>query len=340
MSLQAEAARVAEDSSLSPAQRQALLASRYQTLMAPAVVLLERQLRATAAAAAETPHERRFAATVLPRLRAAAAALRDPEGAAAAAAVVGGAGTAAPSAPVVRDWARPVAAWAPLRAAAAALSRSQRDPLPPLAELSPALAALNDTEVPMPGLADGDGADGGSGYGVPATWALSAASGDALPHPGAAFSAAAAAAAAGAGGPGAGGVSVAGVSSEVTALATKTRPKRVALLGSDGGSYGFLLKGREDLRMDERLMQVRSRGGVGRCGSRPKDPASALCSHIARCLNAIHDSCLYRPASRLLGLADVLAPPAHRCCAPRGRCCPRTRTAPRAGWRAVCGPTA
>eukprot|EP00198_Chlamydomonas_reinhardtii_P004149 XP_001693485.1 phosphatidylinositol 3-kinase-related protein kinase [Chlamydomonas reinhardtii] len=256
VSLQAEAARVAEDSSLSPAQRQALLASRYQTLMAPAVVLLERQLRATAAAAAETPHERRFAATVLPRLRAAAAALRDPEGAAAAAAVVGGAGTAAPSAPVVRDWARPVAAWAPLRAAAAALSRSQRDPLPPLAELSPALAALNDTEVPMPGLADGDGADGGSGYGVPATWALSAASGDALPHPGAAFSAAAAAAAAGAGGPGAGGVSVAGVSSEVTALATKTRPKRVALLGSDGGSYGFLLKGREDLRMDERLMQV------------------------------------------------------------------------------------
>ncbi|GLC49196.1 hypothetical protein PLESTB_000192700 [Pleodorina starrii] len=218
VSLQAEAARVADDASLTGEQRQSLLSSRYSTLMAPAVMLLERQLRAMAATPPETPHERRFAASMLPRLRAAAVALRDGAG--------------------VRDWARPAAAWAPLRAAAAALVRQQRQPLPPMAELSPQLAALHGSDVPMPGCHGGDG--GGDAGLVP--WG-------ALGQPaGAAFAAATSTSMAT--------VTVAGVSSELVALATKTRPKRVALLGSDGRSYAYLLKGREDLRMDERLMQV------------------------------------------------------------------------------------
>ncbi|KAG2500586.1 hypothetical protein HYH03_001354 [Edaphochlamys debaryana] len=248
VSLQAEAARVADDPSLSGAQRQALLASRYTTLTAPALLLLEKQLRATATTPAQTPHERAFAAAALPRLRAAAAALRDGAG--------------------VTDWAKPAAAWAPLRAAAAAAARQQRAPLPPMAQLSPRLAALAGSEVPMPGCHDGAGS-GAAGS------ALLAAG---LPPPPAAAAAAAAQAtgglpslwptvadAAGSGsgpsgsgsgsGPG-GGVTVAGVGSRVVALPTKTRPKRVELLGSDGRRYGFLLKGREDLRMDERLMQL------------------------------------------------------------------------------------
>ena len=40
------------------------------------------------------------------------------------------------------------------------------------------------------------------------------------------------------------------------ALATKTRPKRIRLLASDGSLHDFLLKGRDDLRMDERIMQI------------------------------------------------------------------------------------
>lgn len=51
-------------------------------------------------------------------------------------------------------------------------------------------------------------------------------------------------------------LTVCGVHPRVYALATKTRPKRVALLGSDGRQHTYLLKGREDLRLDERLMQV------------------------------------------------------------------------------------
>jgi len=52
-------------------------------------------------------------------------------------------------------------------------------------------------------------------------------------------------------------VTIAGVFPTLAALPTKTRPKRLELLGSDGAKYVFLLKGRDDLRMDERLMQVR-----------------------------------------------------------------------------------
>jgi len=44
----------------------------------------------------------------------------------------------------------------------------------------------------------------------------------------------------------------------VDALDTKTKPKRIRLLGSDGMKYSFLLKGSEDLRLDERVMQLLS----------------------------------------------------------------------------------
>mmetsp|Transcript_8023 Transcript_8023/g.14714 ORF Transcript_8023/g.14714 Transcript_8023/m.14714 type:complete len:2180 (+) Transcript_8023:151-6690(+) len=42
----------------------------------------------------------------------------------------------------------------------------------------------------------------------------------------------------------------------VVVLNTKTRPKRLWIKGSDGKEYGFLLKGGEDLRVDQRIMQV------------------------------------------------------------------------------------
>jgi len=39
-------------------------------------------------------------------------------------------------------------------------------------------------------------------------------------------------------------------------IASKQRPRRMSMLGSDGKRYEFLLKGHEDLRQDERVMQL------------------------------------------------------------------------------------
>ncbi|KAI8464726.1 MAG: kinase-like domain-containing protein, partial [Monoraphidium minutum] len=54
---------------------------------------------------------------------------------------------------------------------------------------------------------------------------------------------------------GGGWLTIAAVSSRALALPTKTRPKRLVLLASDGAPHAFLLKGRDDLRVDERVMQ-------------------------------------------------------------------------------------
>lgn len=51
-------------------------------------------------------------------------------------------------------------------------------------------------------------------------------------------------------------VSIRGFSSTIQVISSKQRPRRVALLGSDGKTYPFLLKGHEDLRQDERVMQL------------------------------------------------------------------------------------
>ena len=57
---------------------------------------------------------------------------------------------------------------------------------------------------------------------------------------------------------------IAAVLPQMVPLPTKTRPKRIVLLGSDGVQYTYLLKGRDDLRADERIMQVgERRGGKG-----------------------------------------------------------------------------
>ncbi len=42
----------------------------------------------------------------------------------------------------------------------------------------------------------------------------------------------------------------------VRVLGSKQRPRRITIVGSDGFDYNFLLKGHEDLRQDERVMQL------------------------------------------------------------------------------------
>lgn len=50
-------------------------------------------------------------------------------------------------------------------------------------------------------------------------------------------------------------IRIASICSSMVVFHTKQRPKRIGLMGSDGIEHVYLLKGREDLRLDERAMQ-------------------------------------------------------------------------------------
>jgi len=43
---------------------------------------------------------------------------------------------------------------------------------------------------------------------------------------------------------------------DITVILSKQRPRKMTMKGSDGQDYTFLLKGREDIRQDERVMQL------------------------------------------------------------------------------------
>ena len=52
-------------------------------------------------------------------------------------------------------------------------------------------------------------------------------------------------------------VTIKSICSEISVIiSSKQKPKTLELLGSDGKVYKFLLKGKEDLRLDERVMQL------------------------------------------------------------------------------------
>merc|ERR1712046_180066 len=44
--------------------------------------------------------------------------------------------------------------------------------------------------------------------------------------------------------------------SNLHVISSKQRPRRISIQGNDGVTYTFLLKGHEDLRQDERVMQL------------------------------------------------------------------------------------
>ncbi|KAG9155854.1 hypothetical protein Leryth_004105 [Lithospermum erythrorhizon] len=51
-------------------------------------------------------------------------------------------------------------------------------------------------------------------------------------------------------------VTIASFSPHLLVITSKQRPRKLTILGSDGEEYAFLLKGHEDLRQDERVMQL------------------------------------------------------------------------------------
>lgn len=112
--------------------------------------------------------------------------------------------------------------WRPFSNIATSLASYQRKASISLVEVAPLLAQLSSSDVPMPGLerqimmAESDG-----GF----------TSSDEI-------------------------VTIASFAEQVSILPTKTKPKKLVILGSDGQKYRYLLKGREDLRLDARIMQL------------------------------------------------------------------------------------
>ncbi|KQK13313.1 hypothetical protein BRADI_1g09310v3 [Brachypodium distachyon] len=111
--------------------------------------------------------------------------------------------------------------WRPFDSIAASLATHQRKSCILLSEIAPQLAALSTSDIPMPGFEK-----------------------QILGSPESSF----------AGNHGT--ITVSSFCKEVTILSTKTRPKKLVLQGSDGHKYIYLLKGREDLRLDSRIMQL------------------------------------------------------------------------------------
>lgn len=51
-------------------------------------------------------------------------------------------------------------------------------------------------------------------------------------------------------------ICIAGFQPELLVIPSKQRPRKIIIIGSDGVDYPYLLKGHEDLRQDERVMQL------------------------------------------------------------------------------------
>ncbi|KAM0938032.1 putative non-specific serine/threonine protein kinase [Dioscorea sansibarensis] len=114
-------------------------------------------------------------------------------------------------------------AWQPFDAIATSLASHQRKSSISLSEVAPRLALLSSSDVPMPGLEKQNSVF--HLFENPSIGTQSI-------------------------------ITVSSFSEKLTILSTKTRPKKVVLRGSDGQNYPYLLKGREDLRLDARIMQL------------------------------------------------------------------------------------
>lgn len=197
--LKEEAARIAENVTLSQSEKNKINAAKYAAMMAPIVVALERRLASTSRNP-ETPHEMWFHEEYKEQLKSAIVRFKNPPASAAA----------------LND------VWRPFDNIAASLASYQRKSSISLREVAPQLASLSSSDVPMPGLEKHDTiseSDIGSSnlQGI---------------------------------------VTIASFMEQVDILSTKTKPKKLVILGLDGQKYTYLLKGREDLRLDARIMQL------------------------------------------------------------------------------------
>lgn len=198
--LKEEAARIAENTTLSHGEKNKINAAKYSAMMAPVFVVLERRLTSTSRKP-ETPHEAQFLEEYQETIKLAFAKFKTPP-----ASVV-----------AIGD------VWRPFENIAASLASYQRKSSVSLGEVSPLLASLSTSYAPMPGLEK------------EATISEPESDLDSIPP---------------------GIVTISSFSAQVSILPTKTKPKKIVIVGSDGMNYTYLLKGREDLRLDARIMQL------------------------------------------------------------------------------------
>jgi phosphatidylinositol kinase/protein kinase (PI-3 family) len=72
-------------------------------------------------------------------------------------------------------------------------------------------------------------------------------------------------------------------------IESKQRPRKLSMRGSDGVEYSFLLKGKEDLRQDERVMQVPC--VMGFCFRFSLSNIVTLCTKTRECIKLISVKC-------------------------------------------------
>ncbi|XP_073148880.1 uncharacterized protein [Henckelia pumila] len=198
--LKEEAARIAENTTLSHGEKNKINDAKYSAMMAPVFVVLERRLTSTSRKP-ETPHEARFLEEYQETIKLAFEKFKTPP-----ASVV-----------AIGD------VWRPFENIAASLASYQRKSSVSLGEVSPQLASLSTSYAPMPGLEK------------ETTISEPESDLDGIPP---------------------GIVTISSFSAQVSILPTKTKPKKIVVVGSDGMNYTYLLKGREDLRLDARIMQL------------------------------------------------------------------------------------
>ncbi|XP_052179665.1 uncharacterized protein LOC127792986 [Diospyros lotus] len=197
--LKEEAARVAENLTLSHSEKKKINAAKYSAMMAPIVVALERRLASTSWKP-ETPHEKWFHEEYMEQLKSAILNFKNPPSSAVALGDV----------------------WRPFDNIAASLASYQRKSFISLGEVAPQLARLSSSDVPMPGLEKQIAVSESEG-GITGPQGI---------------------------------VTIASFTEQVAIISTKTKPKKLVIVGSDGQKYTYLLKGREDLRLDARIMQL------------------------------------------------------------------------------------
>ncbi|KAL8554396.1 hypothetical protein ACS0TY_002546 [Phlomoides rotata] len=198
--LKEEAARIAENTTLTHVEKNKINAAKYSAMMAPIVVVLERRLTSTSREP-ETPHEFWFFEEYQEQIKSAVLKFKTPPASIAALGEV----------------------WRPFEAIVTSLASYQRKSSISFGEVAPQLASLLSSNVPMPGLEK------------QITVSESEGILDSF-HPEI--------------------VTISSFSEELAILPTKTKPKKLIIVGSDGLKYTYLLKGREDLRLDARIMQL------------------------------------------------------------------------------------
>ncbi|XP_055937546.1 serine/threonine-protein kinase SMG1-like isoform X2 [Argiope bruennichi] len=190
LNLEKEISKVMSNQFLSKEEKREIIKEKHNVYVKPTLYLLE-QLQTITSQPAETPHEQWFQKTFEKPIENAMNKLKNPE-----------------------DPSRPQESWAVFKQLYQLLqqkvqqqSRSHLN----MEQISPILASLKSTVIPMPGINKASGV-----------------------------------------------VTVQSVHSTVSILPTKTKPKKLAFIGSDGHRYTYLFKGLEDLHLDERIMQFLS----------------------------------------------------------------------------------